>query len=154
MVRYRFLVYVTSHLSIASLQPYPFSLLLLLCPVIKYFECIETLNIDRIFINIFHLHETFAFNINCTIIDSVTKRIILSSFRVYLVIWNQRCLLPFIEKATEIVADSRAMGSVVVCNVLCKIFDSRHGELAEQVLHFASSFEMIIVLMLFLFDLD
>ncbi|CAF0757506.1 unnamed protein product [Adineta ricciae] len=44
-----------------------------------------------------------------------------------------RCLLPFIEKATEIIADTRAIGSVVVCNVLCKIFDSRHGELAEQI---------------------
>jgi len=41
--------------------------------------------------------------------------------------------LPFIEKATEIVADSRSVGSIVVCNVLCKVFDSRHGELAEQV---------------------
>ncbi|CAF3625117.1 unnamed protein product [Adineta steineri] len=44
-----------------------------------------------------------------------------------------RCLVPFIEKATEIVADVRAVGSVVVCNVLCKIFDSRHGELADQI---------------------
>ncbi|UJR27309.1 hypothetical protein I4U23_008603 [Adineta vaga] len=44
-----------------------------------------------------------------------------------------RCLLPFIEKATEIIADTRAVGSVVVCNVLCKIFDSRHGELVDQI---------------------
>ncbi|CAF3370662.1 unnamed protein product [Rotaria sp. Silwood1] len=44
-----------------------------------------------------------------------------------------RCLLSFIEKATEIIADTRAVGSVVVCNVLCKIFDCRHGELADQI---------------------
>ncbi|CAF2850281.1 unnamed protein product [Rotaria sp. Silwood2] len=44
-----------------------------------------------------------------------------------------RCLLSFIEKATEIVADTRAVGSVVVCNVLCKIFDCRHSELADQI---------------------
>ncbi|CAF2109833.1 unnamed protein product [Rotaria magnacalcarata] len=43
------------------------------------------------------------------------------------------CLLSFIEKATEIVADARAVGSVVVCNVLSKIFDCRHGELVDQI---------------------
>ncbi|CAF0851318.1 unnamed protein product [Rotaria sordida] len=46
---------------------------------------------------------------------------------------EERCLLSFIEKATEIVADTRVVGSVVVCNVLCKIFDCRHGELADQI---------------------
>ena len=65
--------------------------------------------------------------------------------------------MPFIEKATEIIADTRAVGSVVVCNVLCKIFDSRHGELGEQVspsiLSFAVSIEIVLLQIDYIFSI-
>lgn len=69
---------------------------------------------------------------------------------------DNRCLLPFIEKSTEIVSDSRTVGSVVICNILSKIFDSRHSELIEQVRKTKQIFKFDLFLhhTIFLFKID
>ena len=139
MVRYCLIV--LSHRFVLQRKQLVFNSVHVVCSHVKQYSC-------RQCIYILYSHRLLCFSFNSIAVKNSFHGSLFCCFLQSLSgNLEPRCLLPFIEKATEIIADTRVIGSVVVCNVLCKIFDSRHGELGEQVmsniLYFTVSIEIV-----------